>query len=224
MAAITSGIISVGTMAMSFVQAAQQKADADTANDEAARLMADAKKRAEVDNFEELSVPTESYEAEFEANLAADQQAIEALQEGDARSLAAGVGRIGAQQAEEAEDTRIDMGQDLYNLDVTKAESRDAVNQQLIALDVGEAGDQAQMGSDLLAASSESFSQGMSAVGSALGSFGDTQDAYSGNKRRTNRANRLDAKNKKSMQTGDASVDKYNRRAAKAAKLRAKNI
>ena len=35
------------------------------------------------------------------------------------------------------------------------------------------------MGSDLLAASSESFSQGMSSVGSALGSFGDTQDAYS---------------------------------------------
>ena len=66
-------------------------------------------------------MPTDAYEAEFEANLAADQQAVQALQEGDARSLAAGVGRIGAQQAEEAEDTRIDMGQDLYNLDVTKA-------------------------------------------------------------------------------------------------------
>ena len=206
MAAITSGIISVGTMAMSFVQAAQQKADSDTANDEAARLLADAKKRAEVDNFEELSIPTESYEAEFEANLAADQQAIEALQEGDARSLAAGVGRIGAQQAEEAEDTRIEMGQDLYNLDVTKAESRDAVNQQLIALDVGQAGDKAQLGSDLLAASSESFSQGMSSLGAGLGSFGDTQDAYSSekrkNKRQTNRNLRKDSRYYKRGGTG----------------------
>ena len=219
MAAITSGIISVGTMAMSFVQAAQQKADADTANDEAARLMADAKKRAEVDNFEELSVPTESYEAEFEANLAADQQAIEALQEGDARSLAAGVGRIGAQQAEEAEDTRIEMGQDLYNLDVTKAESRDAVNQQLIALDVGEAGDQAQMGSDLLAASSESFSQGMSSLGAGLGSFGDTQDAYSSNKRKTNRANRLEQRNSNL----NSNSDKYKKNLLKIDQLRNQN-
>ena len=206
MAAITSGIISVGTMAMSFVQAAQQKADSDTANDEAARLLADAKKRAEVDNFEELSIPTESYEAEFEANLAADQQAIEALQEGDARSLAAGVGRIGAQQAEEAEDTRIEMGQDLYNLDVTKAESRDAVNQQLIGLDVGQASDQAQMASDLQAASSESFSQGMSSLGAGLGSFGDTQDAYSSekrkNKRQTNRNLRKDSRYYKRGGTG----------------------
>ena len=219
MAAITSGIISVGTMAMSFVQAAQQKADADTANDEAARLMADAKKRAEVDNFEELSVPTESYEAEFEANLAADQQAIEALQEGDARSLAAGVGRIGAQQAEEAEDTRIEMGQDLYNLDVTKAESRDAVNQQLIALDVGQASDQAQMGSDLLAASSESFSQGMSSLGAGLGSFGDTQDAYSSNKRKTNRANRLEQRNSNL----NSNSDKYKKNLLKIDQLRNQN-
>ena len=206
MAAITSAVIAVGTATMSFVQAAKQKEAADDANTEAARLMADAKKRAEVDNFEELSVPTESYEAEFEANLAADQQAVQALQEGDARSLAAGVGRIGAQQAEEAEDTRIAMGQDLYNLDVTKAESRDAVNQQLIALDVGQAGDQAQLGSDLLTASSESFSQGMSSVGAGLEAMGDTQDAYSSEKRKkkrqTNRNLRKDYKYYKKGGTG----------------------
>ena len=184
MAAITSAVIAVGTATMSFVQAAKQKEDSDIANEEAARLMADAKKRAQVDNFEELSVPTESFEAEFEANLAADQQAVQALQEGDARSLAAGVGRIGAQQAEEAEDTRIAMGQDLYNLDVTKAESRDAVNQQLIALDVGQAGDQAQLGSDLLAASSDSFSQGVSSVGAGLEAYGATQDPYSKGRRK----------------------------------------
>lgn len=198
MAAITSAVIAVGTATMSFVQASQQKQAADDANTEAARLMADARKRAEVDNFEELSVPTDAYEAEFEANLAADQQAVQALQEGDARSLAAGVGRIGAQQAEEAEDTRIDMGQDLYNLDVTKAESRDAINQQLIGMDVGEAGDQAQRAADLQAASSESFSQGMSSLGAGLGAFGDTQDAYSSakrkNKRQTNRKLRKDSR------------------------------
>ena len=219
MAAITSAVIAVGTATMSFVQAAKQKEAADDANTEAARLMADARKRAEVDNFEELSVPTDAYEAEFEANLAADQQAVEALQEGDARSLAAGVGRIGAQQAEEAEDTRIEMGQDLYNLDVTKAESRDAVNQQLIALDVGQASDQAQMGSDLLAASSESFSQGMSSLGAGLGSFGDTQDAYSSNKRKTNRANRLEQRNSNL----NSNSDKYKKNLLKIDQLRNQN-
>ena len=127
MAAVTGAVIAVGSATMSFVQASKEKKAADKANEEAARLMADARKKAEVNQFEELSIPTEAYEAEFEANLAADQQAIESLQEGDARALAAGVGRIGAQQAEEAQETRIEMGQDLYNLDMTKAEARENV-------------------------------------------------------------------------------------------------
>ena len=46
MAAITSAVIAVGTATMSFVQAAKQKEAADDANTEAARLMADARKRA----------------------------------------------------------------------------------------------------------------------------------------------------------------------------------
>ncbi len=223
MAAVTGAVIAVGTATMSFVQASKEKKAADKANEEAARLMADARKKAEVNQFEELSIPTEAYEAEFEANLVADQQAIESLQEGDARSLAAGVGRIGAQQAEEAQETRIEMGQDLYNLDMTKAEARENVKQQLIGLDVGQAADESAKAAEAADRSAAAMQQGIESVGSAVGSVGDAGDAYSGNKRRTNRADKLDAKNKRSVQTGDVSVEKYNRRAARSARLRARN-
>ncbi len=223
MAAVTGAVIAVGSATMSFVQASKEKKAADKANEEAARLMADARKKAEVNQFEELSIPTEAYEAEFEANLAADQQAIESLQEGDARALAAGVGRIGAQQAEEAQETRIEMGQDLYNLDMTKAEARENVKQQLIGLDVGQAADESAKAAEAADRSAEFMQQGIESVGSAVGSVGDEGDAYSGNKRRTNRADKLDAKNRRGLQTGDVSAEKYNRRAARSARLRARN-
>jgi len=65
-------------------------------------------------------------------------------------------------------------------------------------MDVGEAGDQAQRAADLQAASSESFSQGMSSLGAGLDAVGDTQDAYSSakrkNKRQTNRKLRKDSR------------------------------
>lgn len=218
MAAVTGAVIAVGSATMSFVQASKEKKAADKANEEAARLMADARKKAEVNQFEELSIPTEAYEAEFEANLAADQQAIESLQEGDARALAAGVGRIGAQQAEEAQETRIEMGQDLYNLDMTKAEARENVKQQLIGLDVGQAADESAKAAEAADRSAAAMQQGIQSVGSAVGSVGDAGDAYSGNKRRTNRADKLDAKN-----IGEDNVERYNRRADRSARLRARN-
>jgi hypothetical protein len=143
MAVYTSAIIAIGTGIATAVSAhnestaasvARQKAD-----DEAKRLMAQAKKRAEVDEYGELEIPLDAYEAELDANIAADRQAIEALQEGDARALAAGVGRIGAQQATEAQQTRRDLADEMYSMDKMKADAEMQKQQQLMAMDIGEA-------------------------------------------------------------------------------------
>ena len=82
--------------------------------------MSEAKAKAEKDYFAGLNVPMDAYEAEFETNLAQQQQAVEALQEGDARALAAGVGRVGAQAQAGAEQTRIKMGEEISDLNKMK--------------------------------------------------------------------------------------------------------
>ena len=146
MAAVTTAVVGIGSAVYgavsSFQQAAEQKNLADEANKAAAKAMSEAKSKAEVDYYEGLNVPLDAYEQEFEANLATAQQSVEALQEGDARALAGGVGRIGAQSAQQAEDTRIAMGEDMFELDKLKAESKDAINQQLIEMDVAAAKEQ----------------------------------------------------------------------------------
>jgi hypothetical protein len=158
--------------------------------------MADARKRAEVNQYEQLSIPTEAYEAEFEANLAADQQAIQALQEADPRSLAAGIGRVGAQQAEEAEKTRIEMGQDIYNLDKLKADSREKIKQQLIGMDVGQAADQEQRARDAQEAKAAAIEGGIAGLGQAAAGFAEAAPLYKMGKadRLTARGNKLNLK------------------------------
>ena len=140
MAVTTAAVVGIGTAvastAKSFSEASKQKRLMEDANKEASKLMSDARKRAEKDSFEGLTVPTEAYEAAFETTLAANQQQVEALQEGDARALAAGVGRVGANTEAAAEKTRQEMGQDLFNVQKFKAQSKENIKQQLMAFDV----------------------------------------------------------------------------------------
>ena len=207
MAAITGAVLGIGSAAMSFVQASKQNQAMKKANTEAARLMADARKRAEVNQYEQLSIPTEAYEAEFEANLAADQQAIQALQEADPRSLSAGIGRIGAQQAEEAEKTRIEMGQDIYNLDKLKADSREKIKQQLIGMDVGQAADQEERARDAQEAKAAAIEGGIAGLGQAAAGFAEAAPLY-----KMGKADRVTARGMKLMekQKGLTGARKYN--------------
>jgi len=207
MAAITGAVLGIGSAAMSFVQASKQNQAMKKANTEAARLMADARKRAEVNQYEQLSIPTEAYEAEFEANLAADQQAIQALQEADPRSLSAGIGRVGAQQAEEAEKTRIEMGQDIYNLDKLKSDSREKIKQQLIGMDVGQAADQEERARDAQEAKIAAIEGGISGLGQAAAGFAEAAPLY-----KMGKADRVTARGMKLMekQKGLTGARKYN--------------
>ena len=136
MAVATAAIVGVAASAtqatMGFMNAAKQKRAAREANRQAKKAMAEAKRRAETDHYAGLDVPLDAYEAEMEANLAADKQAIEALQEGDTRALAAGVGRVGAQQAAETEKTRQAMGDEMFNIGKMKAETIIKVQKNII--------------------------------------------------------------------------------------------
>lgn len=172
MAAVTAAVVGIASAGastyMSFSNAAKQKRAQEEADREAKKAMKDARSRAEKDYFEGLNVPLDAYEAEFEQNLAVAKQSTEALQEGDARALAAGVGRVGATAAQQNEDTRIAMGEEISDLRATKAQSKDAINQQLMEMDVAYAREQNQRSNEAEAKRAQAIQQGIQGIGSTV--------------------------------------------------------
>ena len=177
MAAVTSAVVDiasgVGSAAIAFKNAKDQKELASDADKAAAKFMADARSKAEIDMYEGLTVPMDAYEAEFESSLAQQQTAVESLQEADPRLLAGGVGRLGAAATARDEATRIAMGKDISDLQKIKADSKEDINQQLIEMDAAAAREQNQRMRDAEAARAASIQQGVSGVTQALGSVAD---------------------------------------------------
>ena len=171
MAAVTSSIVGIASGAFgayqSFSQAAAAKSAAAKAAKDSKKLMAEAKIMAEKNYFEGLNVPMDAYERQREENLVAGQQAISALQEGDQRALAGGVGAVNQAQTVASEKLRGDLGQALYD------EERKSINENLIAANVGEAKDLRAEADYQERARKQSM---MSGVTSALGAVSSAAD------------------------------------------------
>jgi len=182
MAVTTSAVIGIGsgiaTSIQGFTSASKARTAQQNADNEAKRMMMNARKRAEQNEYGELSLPLEAFEAEFEANLAADRQAIEALQEGDSRALAAGVGRVGAQQTAESSQTRQTMGDEMFNMNKMKADAREQQKQQLISMDVGEAKMQDQKAREAAEARRRGIEAGFQGIGQVAQGVGDLAPLY----------------------------------------------
>ena len=186
MAVVTASVIGIVGSGVSAVQSFQAASDAKEASSQAdtaaAEAMADAKRRAEKDAYSGLAIPLDAYEAQFENNLQTQTQSVEALQEGDARGLAAGVGAIGAQATNAAEGTRIEMGEEISDLNMMKAESKDSINQQLIEMDVANAREQNQRRADADAFRAQSINSGINSVTSGLQSAASIVPLYKNDK------------------------------------------
>ena len=182
MAAVTSAVVGIASAGFSAVQgfssAAKAKTAAEAADKAAAKAMSEAKAKAQVDMYAGLNVPLDAYEAEFENQIAGQKQAIEALQEGDSRALAAGVGRVGAAQTQAGEQTRIAMGEEISDLNKMKADSKDAINQQLITMDVSAAKEQNMRKRDAEAARAQGISQGVAGIAGVAGGIGSLAPLY----------------------------------------------
>jgi len=182
MAVTTSAVIGISsgiaTSIKGFTDAGAARTAQQNADNEAKRMMMNARKRAEQNEYGELSLGLESFEAEFEANLTADRQAIEALQEGDSRSLAAGVGRVGMQQAAEALETRLSMSDEMFGLEKMKADSKEQQKQQLISMDVGEAKMQDQKSREAAEQRRRGIEAGFQGIGQVAQGVGDMAPLY----------------------------------------------
>ncbi len=147
MAITTATIIALGGAAvgggMNLIQAGKARQAQRQADKAAGRLMADAKSKLEKNYYEGLRIPTEAYDQAYEANAQAQRESVEALQQADSRTLAAGVGRVGALSNENTQKIRAQQAQEMFELDKFKRGAEEDMTQQLAQMDVAQAQDQA---------------------------------------------------------------------------------
>jgi hypothetical protein len=122
-------------IATDLVQASKQ-ADAQKAAERAAQTAAREQERLlSQDFFSALQVPTEAYQRAARETTSQVGQAVGALQEGDSRLLAGGIGKVAAAGIEGEAATRDAMAQDLYKLDLAQAAAATNVNTKLADLE-----------------------------------------------------------------------------------------
>jgi len=172
----TAAAIGVGAQAagsvVSFAQSVKQSRLEEEAIARSKEFMANARKKAEKDLYAGLNVSTEAYDAAFDNNLQAQTQNIQALQEGDPRNLAAGVGAVQQYANANAESTRLSLQKDLESNAKMKADSATAVDQDLKAMYLGRSKDAEKRAKDAAMASASAISQSISGIGGAVGTQG----------------------------------------------------
>jgi len=181
--------LSIGGMGMSIGQATKAKRKQAEAAQKARVLQAKARASAEKNFYEGLNVPLDAFGEQYRQQLQTQQQAIQSLQEGDSRNLAAGLGNLQMATNQAQEDTRIGMGEALYANRKMKADAKEAMKQQLINIDLGAAQDQVareqQYGQEFaqgVQGAIASAGQALSAVDSMAPLFGKSGSARTAGK------------------------------------------
>ena len=146
-AAVGLALSAAGT-GVSFAQASKAKREQKNAIREQKALMEKAKQRAEKNFYETLNVPIDAFDNQYKQNQQVAAQALAALQQGDARNLAAGMGGLQQAATQANEVVRTGMQEALYENQKMKAEAKDQLNQQLLDMEVGAAADAAQIARD----------------------------------------------------------------------------
>jgi hypothetical protein len=123
---------------MSFANMSKQGKLQKQAEADAAKAMAEARKKLEVNYYDQLAVKKEPYELEREAALAAGAQAIEAGRESE-RGAASTAGRVQMAQNEQQRKIAAAMGQEMTNIDQLVATEDARLRDIGVQLDMGEA-------------------------------------------------------------------------------------
>lgn len=167
MAVTTAAVIgiasTVGTTAMSFAQAGKQRKAMNQAERDAEESMQLARKKLEVNVFDQLAIQKEPFELEREALLSQGAQAIQAGVESE-RGAAATAGRVQMAQQEGQVGIRSAMGQQLQNLEMISAQEEGRLRDIGVQLDLEEVA-----GAQLAAANAQelrnqAMTQGMEGV------------------------------------------------------------
>jgi len=163
----------------SFAQAAKQKKELDKANKAAQKAIAEAKALTDINQLESLQVPLEPYKTAMREGTAQQMQSLSALQESDARSLAAGVGKIGAVGTDYLEKVRGIMSQDIYKNDLLKAQEDARLQDQKLDITQLEAEGAQQAAADAAKFRAQAITQGVEGLtGAATTAIGAVLPEY----------------------------------------------
>lgn len=157
-----------GATGMSFAQAAKAKDAQIKADEEASKMMDEARRRVNVNPFAAISLPMEAYQLESQANLQQGAQLTEAGRESE-RGVAATAGRVQMAQQEAQADIRAQAAQDKYKLDVAKAEAEADIRDKLASIDLAEAEGAQVAASRFQNQYNQSMKQGVEGVASLAG-------------------------------------------------------
>lgn len=168
MAAITSAVVgttaAVAGTVMSFTQAAQQQRNIREAQAKADQAMQAARKRLEVNYYDQLAIQKEPYELQREALLVQGAQALEGARESD-RGAAATAGRLQAMQTEAQAGVRTAMGKEKMDIDTLVATEKSRLDDIGVQLDMGEITGAQQAISDSMQARAAAIAQGIQGIG-----------------------------------------------------------
>lgn len=170
--AATLGAVSAGvglattaaTTGMSFAQAGKQNRLRRQAEDEAAEAMAAARKKLDVNFYEQLAIQKEPYELEREAMLVQGAEALQAGVEGEQRGAAALAGRVQMAQQKGQRQIAAAMGQELMGLEKLTAAEESRLRDMGVDLDIRAAAGAQLAARDAREAANLATEQGMKGV------------------------------------------------------------
>mgnify|MGYP003663842068 FL=1 len=203
MAVVTSAVVGVASAGFSIYQSFEQKAKAERKAKEGMeasdKLIGEAEMLAEKEMLAGVQVPLDAFESEAEQTLQNSKQIIDTLQDGDARSLAAGAGSVAGQNNLISQEAREDKGLLIYENDLMKAEEKQGINQDLKDFKVGQAVDQNLMARDEEEAALQATNDIVAATGQIITSGASVVSLFPGGKKTQtdklfDRQERLDAR------------------------------
>lgn len=178
--AIAAGVGLAATAAsagMSFTQAAKQRKLQSKAESDAARYMAEARKKLEVNFYEQLGIQKEPYELEREALISAGAQAIEAGVESE-RGAAAVAGRVQAAQQLGQRQIASAMGQEMAQLEKLTAAEEGRLRDIGINIDMAEAEGAQTAAKQAATLGAQATQQGLQGVTSLVGQVASLAPLY----------------------------------------------
>lgn len=165
---IAGAVLSAGTTAASFIQAGNQKRKQQDYEADAAKALADARKKLQVNYAEAMSVNKEPYNQERLAMLSAGAQIAQAASE-SRRGVSAAAGQILASQQAGQTDISNRQGVDMQNIQNSILEEESRLRDINTNLDMQELAGQQQAAADAKLASQVATQKGIQGISNTVG-------------------------------------------------------
>jgi len=170
-------VLGAGFQIAQAIDAKKKQRDAERA---AKVALSQAKSKLAVNRLEGVQLPLDAYEAAMRETTAQQMQSLEGLREADARSLAAGVGKLQMAGDVATERTRRQMEQAITQREEAIAKEQSRIDQTLATLDLQEAAGAQEAAAQREEQFARGLSGGIAGLGSAVQTLYADSDLYQG--------------------------------------------